>query len=315
MYDSVNKRLSVLDVIEKLIPNDYDIREEGSGWMRLNPCPFTGSTKDAFAVHEIEGGMQMYQLWSSNFLDDRYCDLPEAGTAAHIVQVLFDNEIDVLKLLQGQQPRINTAIEHRQVSEKIKPHQDLWKLSLRHQRYREEVKYHLKYLREVRGLTDATIDHFEIGYDANKYIYTYPYIENGRVVHFKFKGKDRVWNLAENSGGDYLFNSRDLDQDHVLFVEGEHDVCSIWQRYGIEAVGISGNFGEGSAKHKRVIEGSKGKDVWLCFDDDDAGRKYTENFISWLNRVANSVSLIGHTGEGKDPDEWIRSGGDLLFPC
>lgn len=181
-------------------------------------------------------------------------------------------------------------------------------------RYRKDVSWHLKYLKEIRELDEATINHFEIGYDETKTVYTYPYIEDGKLVHFKYKYKNKVWHLSGNSGGDYLFNSRGLNQSTVLFVEGEHDVCSIWQHYRVEAVGIGGKLGERSVKHTKIVEACRGKNVWLCFDDDDAGRKYTSDFIRWLSEVALEVREIGHTGEGKDPDEWLRSGGELLLP-
>ncbi|GAB1456147.1 hypothetical protein MASR2M48_14540 [Spirochaetota bacterium] len=52
MYDSINKRCSVMDVIERFFPDDYEQSPESNELDSLQPfAPFTGSSHFAFCVH------------------------------------------------------------------------------------------------------------------------------------------------------------------------------------------------------------------------------------------------------------------------
>lgn len=314
MYDSINKRFSVMDVIERFFPNDYQASPESNGWVHYNPCPFTGSSHFAFCVHTDGAGFQIYQLKSTNFEKEEYEQLPDSGTAAHILSVLFKNENELLKLLIGQEVKIKPSRQIlRTATKPEKKHQPPEELEKLQYYYRKGIEHNTDYLTQVRKFSLETIKHFKIGYRSVDDVYTYPYILDGCVKHFKYKNAGKVFQMKDNSGGDYLFNADGLKQDRILFVEGEHDVMMVWQKYRIEAVGLGGNFGMFSEKYNQIVEACQDKTVLLCFDDDDAGKDYTDNFELWLANVAKEVIEVGHTGEGKDPDEWIKSGGGLLF--
>ena len=314
MYDSVNKRFSVMDVIERFFPNDYQASPESNGWVHYNPCPFTCSSHFAFCVHTDDSGFQVYQLKSTNFERDEYNELPESGTAAHILSVLFKNENELLRLLIGQDVKIKPPQQKSRIATKPeKKHQPLEELERLQYYYRKAIENHTDYLTRVRKFSRETIEHFMIGYRSYDDVFTYPYILDGKIRHFKYKNAGKVYQMKDNSGGDYLFNADALKQDRILFVEGEHDVMMVWQKYGIEAVGLGGNFGMFSEKYNQIVEACEGKTVLLCFDNDDAGLDYNDDFQLWLVNVAKEVIEVGHTGEGKDPDEWIKSGGELLF--
>jgi DNA primase len=314
IYDSINKRFSVIDVIDRFFPNDYEQSPESNGWVHYNPCPFTGSMHFAFCVHTDDSGFQIYQLKSSNFERDEFDQLPESGTAAHILSILFKSENELLKLLIGQEVKINPSIQKPRIATKPeKKHQPLEELERLQYYYRKAIENNADYLTRVRKFSLETIEHFKIGYRSYDDVFTYPYILDGRIKHFKYKNAGKVFQMKDNSGGDYLFNADALKQDRILIVEGEHDVMMVWQKYGIEAVGLGGNFGMFSEKYNQIVEASQDKTVLLCFDDDDAGKDYTDDFQLWLANIAKEVIEVGHTGEGKDPDEWIKSGGELLF--
>lgn len=303
-----------MDVIERFFPDDYEASPECNGWVHYNPCPFTGSSHFAFCVHTDENGFQIYQLKSLNFEKKEFEELPVSGTAAHILSVLFKNENDLLKLLIGQEVKIsNFELRKTPVVKPEKKHvpfEDIARLQLQ---YQKAIECRLHYLTDIRRFTEETIKHFQIGYRAYDEVYTYPYILDGVIRHYKYKNAGKVFNMPDNSGGDYLFNADALKQDRILFVEGEHDVMMVWQKYGIEAVGLGGKFGMFSEKYNQIVKACQDKVVMLCFDDDDAGLDYTDDFHLWLSGKAKKVIEIGHTGEGKDPDEWIKSGGELLF--
>lgn len=314
IYDSINTRFSVVDVIERFFPNDYEASPECNGWIHYNPCPFTGSNHFAFCVHTDDDGFQVYQLKSTNFERDEYSELPESGTAAHILSVIFKNENELLKLLIGQDVKIMPASARMQITKKPeKKHISLEELERLQYYYRKAIQQNIDYLTHVRKFTYETIDHFMIGYRSYDDVFTYPYILDGSIKHFKYKNAGKVYQMKDNSGGDYLFNADALKQDRILFVEGEHDVMMVWQKYGVEAVGLGGKFGMFSEKYNQIVAACQDKTVLLCFDDDEAGVDYNDDFHLWLGNVAKKIVDVGHTGEGKDPDEWIKSGGELLF--
>jgi len=97
----------------------------------------------------------------------------------------------------------------------------------------------------------------------------------------------------------------DLDNDTILFVEGEHDVMMIWQRLKIEAVAICGKISESTLRFSK-IKNLRNKNIYLVFDNDKVGREYTDFFQKMFSE-SNVVKVVDY--EGKDPDECLKNGG------
>jgi len=127
-----------------------------------------------------------------------------------------------------------------------------------------------------------------------------------RYIKFKMRrsyfghGESYMSQLAENSGGDWLYNSFGLSLQVVWLVEGEHDALRLWQSKKIVAVGISGNCSEKTERFREVMS-LKGKRVILAFDLDGAGEEYCQQFENL--KLANEVFLA--RGNGKYHDEWL----------
>lgn len=98
----------------------------------------------------------------------------------------------------------------------------------------------------------------------------------------------------------------------IVFVEGHIDVISMWQVGIKNAVALQGTGAPDPLILKRLAK--KAKTFILCFDGDSGGRKAAEQFISIAGpmAMAGEISInIASLPEKKDPDEIIRSGGDL----
>lgn len=98
----------------------------------------------------------------------------------------------------------------------------------------------------------------------------------------------------------------------IVFVEGHLDVVSMWQAGIKNVVALQGTGAPDPLVLKRLIRNIK--TIILCFDGDAGGRKATEQFIKTAGQMALSGEAninVAILPEGSDPDDVIRSGGDL----
>lgn len=149
---------------------------------------------------------------------------------------------------------------------------------------------YLAQLIEERGLTEATIKEWKLGWDGNRY--TIPvYDKNGTLVNVRRytmnpgpKG-DKVLNITGH-GSARLFRPDILkENDEIVVCEGEMD-CIILNQYGIPAVTHTG--GAMTFSNSWAVEFS-GKKVWICYDNDDAGRKGAARTGKMLAAFADNV--------------------------
>ena len=103
----------------------------------------------------------------------------------------------------------------------------------------------------------------------------------------------------------FFYNQDALYSDDIIIVEGEHDTIQTARHTTAQSVaGITGNPSkEALAFLKKYADG---KNIYLCFDNDDAGRRYDELFFFELWGLADSVSVIRWEGDAKDIDAFLR---------
>ena len=98
----------------------------------------------------------------------------------------------------------------------------------------------------------------------------------------------------------------------LIFVEGHLDVVSLWQAGIHNVVAMQGTGAPDPIVLKRLSQSVK--NFVLCFDGDAGGHKATEQFIGAAGPMAMageiSVNVVS-LPSGSDPDDYIRSGGDL----
>ena len=113
----------------------------------------------------------------------------------------------------------------------------------------EEAQAYLKH----RGITQATIEQFGIGYDASKHAIVFPDHDEQGVVGFTFRSVDehsalRYWNSANDSlyskgellPGLHQVLDRAIEQGKLYVVEGRFDALHLVQ-VGVAAVPMQGS--------------------------------------------------------------------------
>jgi hypothetical protein len=164
---------------------------------------------------------------------------------------------------------------------------DGWASALKHN------KAALKALRDKRGLTNATIENYEIGWDG-KY-YTIPIrnfageICNVRYYDINASASDRrkIWSV-EGMGTPTLYPMDQLDRDSIWICEGEFDALLAIQQ-GIPAITRTG-----AADHWRPewAQFFRGKRVFICHDMDTKGQHANDRVVASLRGKTLATTVV-----------------------
>ena len=180
-----------------------------------------------------------------------------------------------------------------------------------------------------RGLTAAASKEFGLGYSSSGFFsgrITVPiYNHRNELVGWTGRATKPEQNAKyKNSADSDLFQKKTLvfnepraleaarEAGTLIFVEGHLDVVSMWQAGIRNVVAMQGT----GAPEKFVLErlGRVVKNFVLCYDGDAGGKKAVEQFISVGGPLAADGKIninVASLPDGQDPDEVIRSGGDL----
>jgi len=187
----------------------------------------------------------------------------------------------------------------------------------------------IRQLLKDRGLTKAAAEEFGLGFAPSGFFggrITVPiYNHSNQLVGWTGRATKPEQNAKyKNSSDSDLFQKKTLvfnepraleaarEAGTLIFVEGHLDVVSMWQAGIRNVVAMQGT----GAPEKFVLERLSRvvKNMVLCFDGDAGGRKAAEQFIS----VGGPMAMAGQLNinvvtlpDGQDPDEVIRSDGDL----
>ena len=97
------------------------------------------------------------------------------------------------------------------------------------------------------------------------------------------------------------------EKNRAIIVEGYMDVIALHRAGFSETVGVSGT--ALTEKHIQMLA-RLSKKIYLCFDSDGAGKKATLSSLEMLKNKGLEVHII-LLPQGKDPDEFLSSGGDF----
>lgn len=170
-----------------------------------------------------------------------------------------------------------------------------------------------------RGLIDAVIDAFDIGYDKQSDSITFPVrywgsINNGKCLFVakrsvKTKRFDLPKNMEKPLYGLYEF-WRNIElgavTDEVYICEGLFDSLRLWCNGKVALAGFGCLFSEYQIK---LIEGLPVRKLILALDNDEAGRKATEKLKKRIkNKLITEVVIPnGHKDIGELSDEEIQN--------
>jgi hypothetical protein len=146
-------------------------------------------------------------------------------------------------------------------------------------------------------------------------LYVYPHTYSGAVLFFSLKdpsGELRFQIRKKCAGPGWLaFNQDSFDQaGPVVIVEGENDLLSVVGKGGHEVtVATIGNYNTPSLL-SYLKANAGGKTFFLCFDNDDAGRAYTQKYSGAIIEGGGEARVIVLPEGGKDIDDHLKAAAD-----
>jgi DNA primase len=187
----------------------------------------------------------------------------------------------------------------------------------------------IRRLLDDRGLAEETIKEFGIGFSPTGFFesrITIPIHDHrGKIVGFTGRATREDQDAKyKNSSDSLLFQKKNLlfnehrafdfavEAGSIIFVEGHLDVISMWQAGIKNVVAAQGTAVPEASTFQRLCR--RVKNFVLCFDGDNGGKSAVSNFLKILGPLAHqgtiNVSIVV-LPQGKDPDDIIKSGGDL----
>ncbi len=171
----------------------------------------------------------------------------------------------------------------------------------------------LEYLHTERGLTDETIQHFQLGYDQSKHAISIPIFKEGKIINFKYRllKPDKYRYISESGCEAWIFNEGGVDvaqkKNGILVVEGEFDCMRVWQS-GIPNV-ISPSHGKDSFGPWLEKIDRLGK-IYIAYDNDEGGKASAYKMAERIG-VEKCYEVI-YEG-GKDASEFLAASPDGLL--
>jgi len=146
--------------------------------------------------------------------------------------------------------------------------QDTLKEKMKAKQFLEEHNIAEKFAKEYGITWDTNYLYIPIKDADGKLLWNKP-----RNLHYKEEGhplaKEAKYKNASGSNTDTLFNWHNVkNMPNIILTEGEADAIKLTEE-GIPAVSSSGGAG---TFNKLWVEMLAGKRLWICYDNDDAGR-------------------------------------------
>ena len=161
----------------------------------------------------------------------------------------------------------------------------------------------------ARGITDAVIAANGIDWNGTHIVIPIKDID-GAVIFNKYRRDpfgptDQPKYKYEAGSTAHLFNAHKIKDRHsIIICEGEMDALRL-ETAGYIAVTSTG--GAGTFKDE-WIELLKGKDLYICYDNDDAGIK---GAVKLLTKLPAKMVLVPHAEGVKDITDYMKIGGSF----
>lgn len=220
----------------------------------------------------------------------RKCDVTEAYKIAAQAGITKDQILDGAK----QKKQSDT----RETDFKPVP-QEIVDLYIRNLFGRQDLRD--RALRDF-GWTEETIKRFSLGYDFNTKRYTIPIpAKNGTWANVRLynpdtvDGKMKVTSYNVDFGISRLYPQEYPEADVVILVEGEKDSILTNQMLDVNdvqsTIAITHTTGAGTWK-KHWAKRFEGKEVWICYDQDEAGDAAPARVANSIQDYATKVKII-----------------------
>lgn len=167
------------------------------------------------------------------------------------------------------------------------------------------------------GVVDETVhlpDHLSAGTYRGRLLF--PYLEDdGRTLFFNARAAGDVPNAEKfrkpagaTQTRPFLQHSMPNDADHVILVEAELDALSLSTALGVRAPVLAAGGGKVEARHLEPFA-DRLHDVFLLYDADEAGERFTEAAQKALKSLGVNVQPLALPGNSKDVNDALREHG------
>ena len=149
----------------------------------------------------------------------------------------------------------------------------------------------LQAFKDKRGLSNEIIAKYKIGYRKDKRRYTLPiYDRSGQLVNVRYYGPRSKAKMINHTGhGEArLLGWEALEEDEILLVEGEMDWLTALDQ-GFNSMTWTSGVSSWQDRFSALFEG---KTVFLCFDDDEAGRMGARRVALSLDRAGAKCHIV-----------------------
>ncbi len=180
---------------------------------------------------------------------------------------------------------------------------------------------HIREYLHNRGITEDIIGQYKLGYGQfyRKQWITIPIKDiYGNYSFFKLRQDptlgDEKMTYPKTGAEAQLFDWKSLtyDEDKIIICEGEFDRLLLISK-GINAV--TSTHGAMTFKEEWIEKITKDKTVYVCFDNDETGRKGAERVANMLEKNGNEtfiITLPQETGEKGDiTDYFVKLNGSI----
>ena len=168
-------------------------------------------------------------------------------------------------------------------------------------------------LKERRGLNDAVIKQYKIGYSKERKRYTYPVFNqdgacnNIRLYQFDRPRLPKIISWATGTGAPELWpltNLIDKRDKAITICEGEND-CLLLNQYGFNAITVTGAVGTWKDYWSMLF---RDMDVNIIFDCQDcsitAAHKVRDSIINYTDKI--KIIDLGLGTSGEDITDWFK---------
>lgn len=161
-----------------------------------------------------------------------------------------------------------------------------------------------------RGLTERTIEAFKIGEQVrdSKTFAVFPYLREGELVNAKYRDIADKRGMRQEAGAEpCLFGWHLIDPKtrSIAITEGEIDAMTLHQS-GIQALSVNAGAGNHQWIESDWERLDRFSEIFVCFDDDEAGKKGAKEVIQRLGVDRCKLVKFG----AKDANQWLQDGAD-----
>ncbi|MFW6271775.1 MAG: toprim domain-containing protein [Desulfosalsimonas sp.] len=146
-------------------------------------------------------------------------------------------------------------------------------------------------------------------------VYVYPHFRAGKIVHFTLKDPSKTYQFQLKRAGadpDWLCYGQDAMENAsaLWLVEGEDDRLTMIEYGGLKDV--SATIGNTNTPYLLdwIGKNAAGKTFYLCFDPDDAGKKYLAKYGTAIVNSGGTAYFVDLAKYGEDIDSVLRKADD-----